>query len=61
VEHICLLLLSAADVNMLDKNMNTIKKNKAVLQDSREVGLEVNADKTKCLCLTTRMQDRIMH
>jgi hypothetical protein len=42
------LLVYADNVNTLNKNINIIKKNKdAVLKGCREVGLEVNAEKTK--------------
>jgi hypothetical protein len=43
-------LLVYADVNLLDDNIDTIKKNTQTLIDtSKEVGLEVNAEKTKLL------------
>jgi hypothetical protein len=41
-------LVSADDINMLDKNTNTIKKNiEALLEVGREVSLEVSMEKTK--------------
>jgi hypothetical protein len=44
------LLVYADDVNVLGDNINTRKKNKDALTDaSKEVGLEVNTEKTKCM------------
>jgi hypothetical protein len=41
-------LVYADDVNLLGDNKNNIKKNKETLIDaSKEVGLEVNTEKTK--------------
>jgi hypothetical protein len=40
----------ANNVNILDENINTLKTNtEAMLQANREVGLEVNTEKPKCL------------
>jgi hypothetical protein len=50
------LLAYADDVNLLGDNIDTIKKNTETLTDAcKEVGLEINAEKTKYLfCLVTR-------
>jgi hypothetical protein len=46
------LLAYADDVNLLGDNIDTIKKNKNILIDaSKEVGLEINVDKTKYMLL----------
>jgi hypothetical protein len=40
-------------VNLLEDNIDTIKKNMEILIDSsKEVGLEVNVDKTKYMMLS---------
>ncbi|PNF32661.1 hypothetical protein B7P43_G13126, partial [Cryptotermes secundus] len=47
------LLVSADDVNLLGDNVDTIEKNRQTLIDaSKEVGLEVNTEKTKYMLLS---------
>jgi hypothetical protein len=47
------LLVYADDVNLLEDNIDTIKKNTETLIDpSKEVGLEVNPEKTKYMLLS---------
>jgi hypothetical protein len=49
-------------VHLLENNTDTIKKNTETLTDaSKEVGLEVNIEKTKYMLLSHhRMQNKIM-
>jgi hypothetical protein len=56
------LLGYADNVNLLEDNINTIKKNIVTLIDaSKEVCLKVNTQKTRYLMLScTRMQGKIM-
>jgi hypothetical protein len=52
-----LLFSFADDVNLLGDNIDTIKKNTQTLFDaSKESGLEVNTEKTKCM-LPSRHQN----
>jgi hypothetical protein len=45
----------ADDVNLLRYNIDTIKRNMATLIDaSKEVGLEINVEKSKYIYLDTR-------
>jgi hypothetical protein len=47
------LLVYAADVNILSDNTDTIKKNTQTLIDTnKEVGLEVNTEKTKYMSMS---------
>jgi hypothetical protein len=47
------LLAYADGVNLLGDSIDTIKKNTETLIDaSKEVGLEINAEKTKCMLLS---------
>jgi hypothetical protein len=47
------LLVYADDMNLLGDNIDTIKKNTGTLIDaSKEVGIEVNTEKTKYMLLS---------
>jgi hypothetical protein len=48
------LLVYADDLNLLGDNTATVKKStKTLIDASKEVGLEVNAEKTKYVTLTS--------
>jgi hypothetical protein len=47
------LLAYADDINTVGENIDTIKKNtQALFYASKEVGLEVNTEKTKCMLMS---------
>jgi hypothetical protein len=53
------LLVPADDVNLLRDNIGTIKTTKILIDDSKEVGLEVNAEKIITYpCIITRIQEQ---
>jgi hypothetical protein len=53
------LLVYAYDVNILRGSVHTIKENaKALVMASKEIGLEVNADKTKYMASACRMKSQ---
>jgi hypothetical protein len=52
-----MLLAYADDINLLGNNIDTIEKNtKTVIDASKEVGLQINVEKTKYMLLS-RHQD----
>jgi hypothetical protein len=48
------ILFYAEDVNILGENMNTVRKIKEyLLQDSKEIGLELNTEKAKHIVVSS--------
>jgi hypothetical protein len=46
-------LVDIDDVNLLGDSVNTIKENTEILlKASRDIGLEINAEKTKCMIMS---------
>ena len=55
------LLIYADDVNMLGENLQTIRENTEIfIKASKDIGLEVNSDKTKCM-FTSRQQNIVQN
>jgi hypothetical protein len=46
------LVAYAADVNILEENIDTIQKTRALLDARKEVSLEVNPEKTKYVLMS---------
>jgi hypothetical protein len=56
------LLAYTDDVDLLGNNIDTAKKNTETLLDaSKEVGLEINVEKTKYMLLITRIRAKSVH
>jgi hypothetical protein len=56
------LLAYADDVNLLGDNIDTVKKNTEILIDaSKEVGLEINVEKTKYMLLSRHHRSKSGH
>jgi hypothetical protein len=54
------LLVYVDDANLLESNINSIKKNaEALINASKEVGLEVNVEKTKYMFLSYHQNHNI--
>jgi hypothetical protein len=52
-------LLDCADyVNLLDKNINTVNNTESLLDTCKEVGLNVNTEKTKYVLMSQHQKAR---
>jgi hypothetical protein len=45
-------LACADDVNVVGENVGPVRKTKALVDAGKEVGLEVNSEKTKCMLMS---------
>jgi hypothetical protein len=55
------LLVYADDINLLGDNVNTIKENsETLLQANRDIGLEINAEKTKYTIMSHHLNSGIV-
>jgi hypothetical protein len=53
------LLVCADDINLLGDNMNTIRRNtEALIDASKVIGLELNAEKTKHMLMSHHQHAR---
>ena len=55
-------MVDADDVNILGGSVHTVKENeKAFIVANKEIGLEVNADKTKCMVMSRDQNEGKSH